>query len=73
MLSIIFLLTHAGCTNSTEDSALVLNTESRTWFEACPADVAEQRMIEAGEVTLSVSCRGSGPTVVVLATRAAEW
>ena len=65
MLSIISLLTETGCTNSTEDSDLVLNTESNTWFEACSADVAEQRMIEVGVVTLSVSCRGSGPTVVV--------
>ena len=45
MLSIISLLTETGCTNSTEDSDLVLNTESNTWFEACSDNVAEQRML----------------------------
>ena len=69
MLSMIFVFTQFACTNSkstedslTEDSA----TEAETWFEDCPTDEREQRMINVGDVSLNVACRGSGPTVVFL-------
>jgi pimeloyl-ACP methyl ester carboxylesterase len=39
---------------------------SQPWHEACPKDEREQRLIDVGEVSLNVACRGSGPTVVFL-------
>jgi pimeloyl-ACP methyl ester carboxylesterase len=50
--------TGAGEDTSTEPSAA-------TWHEACPRDRAEQRMINVGEVSLNVACRGGGETTVV--------
>jgi pimeloyl-ACP methyl ester carboxylesterase len=40
--------------------------DPNAWHADCPRDQAEQRMIDVGEVTLNVACRGSGPTVVFL-------
>ena len=37
-----------------------------TWWEPCPEDVLEARLMNVGEVTLNVTCRGSGPTIVFL-------
>jgi len=39
---------------------------SEPWHEACPKDAREQRLIDVGDVSLNVACRGSGPTVVFL-------
>jgi epoxide hydrolase 4 len=39
---------------------------SELWHEACPLDTIEERLIDVGDVTLNVGCRGSGPTVVFL-------
>jgi pimeloyl-ACP methyl ester carboxylesterase len=36
------------------------------WFEPCSVDEREQRMIDVGDVSLNVACRGEGPTVVFL-------
>lgn len=36
------------------------------WLEDCPADTFETRRVELEGVSLSVVCRGSGPTVLLL-------
>jgi pimeloyl-ACP methyl ester carboxylesterase len=43
----------------------VSGESSNTWFEACPIDEREQRMLDVGEVSLNVACRGAGETTVV--------
>ncbi len=48
-----------------EDSGMA-PLDPDTWHEDCPRDEREQRMVDVGEVSLNVACRGSGPTVVFL-------
>ena len=48
------------------DTATRVPTPAPTWFEDCPAGEREQRLVDVGEVTLNVACRGAGPTVVFL-------
>ena len=60
-----------GLDSGTEDTALPedtggVETDPNVWHAPCPRDEREQRMIEVGEVSLNVACRGSGPTVVFL-------
>ena len=40
--------------------------DPNAWHDDCPADEREQRMIDVGDVTLNVACRGSGQTIVFL-------
>jgi len=40
--------------------------DPNVWHDDCPIQEREQRMINVGEVTLNVACRGAGPTVVFL-------
>jgi len=40
--------------------------KDNTWWEACPIDGLEERLMNVGDVTLNVACRGSGPTIVFL-------
>ena len=35
------------------------------WPSGCPRDIADQRMVDVGEVSLNVACRGDGDTTVV--------
>ncbi len=60
-----------GLDSGTEDTATAEDTGSEetdpnVWHAPCPRDEREQRMIDVGEVSLNVACRGSGPTVVFL-------
>jgi len=52
-----------GCGSSSAPSA---EPAGETWHEACPSGEREQRLIDVGDVTLNVACRGAGPTVVFL-------
>lgn len=36
------------------------------WLEACPVDTHESRRVQLSSVSLNVTCRGAGPTVVLL-------
>ena len=79
LLALIFV-TLPGCSESQSDSesngsdpsSVDDSSETSTpedpnaWYEDCPVDEREQRMVDVGEVTLNVACRGSGPTVVFL-------
>jgi pimeloyl-ACP methyl ester carboxylesterase len=49
-----------------DDSLLPDVPSEQVWHDACPEDGIEERLIDVGEVTLNVACRGSGPTVVFL-------
>lgn len=40
--------------------------EDNVWTDPCPVDEREQRMIDVGDVSLNVACRGDGPTVLFL-------
>ncbi len=42
------------------------DTDDGVWDAPCPVDEREQRLIDVGDVTLNVACRGSGPTIVFL-------
>ena len=53
-------------TTDEETDSETLPVDSNAWHEDCPVDEREQRMIDVGEVSLNVACRGSGPTVVFL-------
>jgi pimeloyl-ACP methyl ester carboxylesterase len=37
-----------------------------SWYSPCPVEEREQRMLDVGEVSLNVACRGEGPTIVFL-------
>ena len=37
-----------------------------SWYSPCPIEEREQRMLDVGEVSLNVACRGEGPTIVFL-------
>ena len=52
--------------SASSDSASSDSDAPYTWTEACPVEVAEQRMVDVGEVSLNVACRGDGPVVVFL-------
>ena len=52
----------SGDTTDTESEPI----DPNAWHDDCPVDEREQRMIDVGEVSLNVACRGSGPTVVFL-------
>jgi len=61
-----------GCTKSPVDPEsgdtgiqAVPGESSSTWFEDCSIDEREQRMIDVGDVSLNVACRGAGETTVV--------
>jgi pimeloyl-ACP methyl ester carboxylesterase len=49
---------------ATGDAAEV--TPAENWHEPCPVNEREQRMIQVGDISLNVACRGAGPTVVFL-------
>ncbi len=40
-------------------------SDEKTWHEPCPANDFERRMINVGDVSLNVACRGDGETTVV--------
>jgi pimeloyl-ACP methyl ester carboxylesterase len=65
----VMFLVISGCTKSSEstDSGVQATPEghSNTWFESCSIDEREQRMIDVGDVSLNVACRGAGETTVV--------
>ena len=48
----------SGDTTDTESEPI----DPNAWHDDCPVDEREQRMIDVGEVSLNVACRGSGPT-----------
>ena len=52
-----------ACSSVVEEEKL---SEEEAIFADCPTAVAEQKLIDVGEVTLNVSCRGSGDTVLFL-------
>ncbi len=62
-MNLLFLLTMA-CTSTKEDTSI--QNPRNAWFDPCPRDVAEERLIDVDEVRLNVACRGEGPTVVFL-------
>ena len=56
----------AATVDDAEDATDEVTTTPGSWHEGCPVDTREQRLIDVGEVTLNVACRGAGPTVVFL-------
>jgi len=72
--SIGLILLSVGCVNTNDDKSETgadvgadtsAEPSTDTWHEACPRDQAELRMIDVGEVSLNVACRGAGETTVV--------
>ncbi|MBM74472.1 MAG: hypothetical protein CMK59_03655 [Proteobacteria bacterium] len=53
-----------ACSSSKDDTSSQDN--ANTWYEDCPLQAAEERLIQVGEINLNVACRGQGPTVVFL-------
>ncbi len=57
------MLSFVGCSSpSSQDTA----ADKHVWHDDCPTEEREQRMINVGDLSLNVACRGSGPTVVFL-------
>ena len=56
----IWVVLLCGCNTSAPPS------DEDTWFEPCPTDAPEQRMLDVGDVRLNVACMGNGPTIVFL-------
>ena len=52
-----------ACTTIPEDET---PDDETLWHSPCATDTLEQRMMDVGEVSLNVTCRGEGPTVVFL-------
>jgi pimeloyl-ACP methyl ester carboxylesterase len=52
-------------TGASADTSAGTSGSAETWHEACPRDEAEQRMIDVGDVSLNVACRGAGETTIV--------
>ena len=63
----IFYLCFFACTNTERETQITdTSINPNAWFDDCSTSEREQRMIDVGEVTLNVACRGVGPTVVFL-------
>ena len=55
-----------GCnTEAIKHMDTAAEAHSEGWYEACPLDDFEQRMVDVGGVSLNVACRGAGETTVV--------
>jgi pimeloyl-ACP methyl ester carboxylesterase len=70
-------ISELGDTLGIEDESVEISTgdaevdmvsvpDPTAWHESCPIEEREQRLIDVGEVTLNVACRGAGPTLVFL-------
>jgi len=60
----------SGCSGDKTSDTSAMTSDTTTngdgWFEDCPIDEREQRLVEVGDLTFNVACRGAGPTVVFL-------
>jgi len=56
-------IAHTDATRQADETTPAVQTN---WHQDCPINDREQRMINVGDVSLNVACRGAGPTVVFL-------
>jgi pimeloyl-ACP methyl ester carboxylesterase len=59
------LLGFIGCSPA-ELPSKDLEEDSSQWHSDCPIDTLEERVLNVGDISLNVACRGAGPTVVFL-------